>query len=102
MKEVLLSHDSEVQMYLVPDEVAEQLREYCIAFTDWIWNNPNGAKLLVDLENGEKGAMYGADDFIDYLNEWLFPTQKSRLVQVFDFNFYEIPKAYQMYPQFNF
>ena len=102
MKEVLLSHDSKVLMYYVPDEVADQLQEYCLEFaTNWIWKNPNGAKLLKNIR-GEVGAVYGAPDFIDYLNEWLFPEQKSRFIKQLDFYHYELPEKYKEYPRFNF
>lgn len=102
MKEILLSHDSEVYMYSVPDKVADNLEKYCLEFTDWIWNNPNGSKLLIDIGDGEMGAMYGAEDFIDYLNEWIFPNQKSELIKEMDFYYYEIPTEYKKYPCFNF
>ena len=32
MKKVLLSHDSKMNMYLVPDDVADNLKKYCIDF----------------------------------------------------------------------
>lgn len=32
MKKVLLSHDGKMKMYLVPDEVADNLKEYCMHF----------------------------------------------------------------------
>ena len=45
---------------------------------------------------------YTEKDFIDYLNEWLFPEQQSKLVRQLDFYDYEIPEEYQKYPRFNF
>jgi len=102
MKEVLLSHDSKVCMYSVPDEVADHLREYCQEFSEnWIWKNPNGAKLLKDIR-GTMVACYGAPDFIEYLNEWIFPDQRSELMIQLDFYAYEIPEDYEKYPHFNF
>lgn len=102
MKDVLLSHDDKVLMYSVPDEVAACLEEYCLDFAaNWIWKNPNGAKLLKNI-GGQRVAIYGAPDFIDYLNEWLFPEQQSKLVRQLDFYDYEIPEEYQKYPRFNF
>lgn len=89
-------------MYIVPDKVAENLEIYCIEFTEWIWKDPNGAKLLVDFGDGEMGAMYGSDDFIEYLNKWVFPDQKSKLVAELDFCYYDIPEEYKGYPSFNF
>ena len=102
MKEVLLSHDSKVCIYSVPDEVAEHLQDYCLEFSvNWIWNNPMGAKLLKNI-NGITCAVYGATDFIEYLNEWVFPNQNSRFIMQLDFYDYETPKEYENYPQFNF
>lgn len=102
MKNVLLSHDGTVSMYSVPDEVAEHLGEYCEDFSaNWIWKNPNGRKLMKNIL-GTVVAVYDGDDFIDYLNEWLFPKQLSRLVKRLDFYFNEVPEEYKKYPHFNF
>ncbi len=102
MKDVLLSHDDKVLMYSVPDEVAARLEEYCLDFAaNWIWKNPNGAKLLKNI-GGQRVAIYGAPDFINYLNKWLFPEQQSKLVRQLDFYDYEIPEEYQKCPRFNF
>ena len=80
MKEVLLSADSKVKMYLVPDIVAEHLSEYCIEFCDhWIWNDPN--KKYIQEFNGHIGAVFNESDFIDYLNEFLFKDEKSILIE---------------------
>lgn len=102
MRQVLLSHDGPVQVYLVPDEVAENLEQYCWEFSgNWIWHNPNGAKLLKEV-NGMQVAFYGAPDFIDYLNEWVFPQQPSKLVAQLDCYDDEIPEEYKDCPQYNF
>ena len=102
MKHVLLSADSVVCMYAVPDQVADHLEQYCLDFcVHWIWESPH-SKLLIPMEDGQLGAVYGAQDFIDYLNDWVFPHEKSVLVKEFDFYDYEIPAEYQRYPRFNF
>jgi len=102
MKEIILSADSHAVMYLVPDEVADQLEKHCLEFcTDWIWHNPNGAKLLKE-SNGMKYASYTEKDFIDYLNEWVFPGEPSVKVKEFDCYHNELPKEYRKYPSFNF
>lgn len=102
MKEVLLSHDDRVLLYSVPDEVADHLEEYCLDFaSNWIWKNPNGEKLLKNID-GLIVAVYGAPDFIDYLNDWLFPEQQSKLIEQLDYYNYELPEKYNIYPQFNF
>ena len=102
MKEVLLSHDDKVLMYSVPDEVADRLEDYCLEFSaNWIWKNPNGAKLLKNIR-GIKVAVYGAPDFIDYLNGWIFPEQQSKLIKQLDYYEWELPNEYKKYPQYNF
>ena len=102
MKEILLSHDDKVMMYSVPDEVAEHLEKYCEEFSvNWIWKNPNGAKLLENIQ-GMTVACYGSSDFINYLNEWVFPKQPSRLVKQLDYYPYELPEEYKDYPKYNF
>lgn len=102
MKEVLLSHDSQVMVYSVPDEVADHLQDYCWEFSaNWIWKNPNGAKLLREIK-GQNVAVYGAPDFIDYLNEWIFPNEQSQFVKRLDYYDNELPEEYKKYPQFNF
>lgn len=102
MKKVCLSHDSQVMVYSVPNEVANHLQDYCWEFsTNWIWHNPNGAKLLQTVR-GQTVAVYGASDFIDYLNEWVFPKEQSQLVKQLDCYEDELPEEYRKYPQFNF
>ena len=86
MKKVLLSHDGKMKMYLVPDEVADNLKDYCMSFAcDWIMNDPNAQKLRVITPSGIIGYIFGAQDFIDYLNDFIFPSQKSILVDEMDF-----------------
>jgi hypothetical protein len=102
MKEVLLSHDSKVCVYSVPDEVADDLDNFCWQFAaEWIWKDPNGAKLLKNIR-GQRVAVYGAPDFIDYLNEHLFPEQPSVLVKQLDCYDYELSAEYSGYPRYNF
>ena len=103
MKKVLLSHDGKMKMYLVPDDVADNLKKYCMDFSwDWILNDPNAQKLRVSMPNGEIGYIFGAQDFIDYLNDFIFPNKKSTLVGEMDFYDYEIPEEYNDIPWFNF
>ena len=45
MKEVIISTDGDSMVYLVPDEVADNLRKYCIFFADkWMKRSPNDKK----------------------------------------------------------
>jgi len=103
MKEVILNHDSEAMLYLVPDEVADNLDQYCWDFAaDWIWNGPEKEKFLHETGSGLMGAVFGAPDFIDYLNRWAFPDQPSKLVKGLGCYDYEIPEVYQAYPKYHF
>lgn len=101
MRKVILSADGKGKIYSVPDEAAENLEKYCEEFRDWIWKNPDGAKLL-QKRNGQTVAVYTEADFVDYLNEWIFPHQQSAIVEELDFWFYEIPEKYEEYPRYNF
>lgn len=102
MKEVILSHDSEATIYLVPDEVADNLDKYCWEFAaDWLWKSPH-AKRYHEISSGIEIVRYGAPDFIEYLNEWVFPDQPSMLVRGLGCYSYEIPEKYRNYPRYNF
>ena len=104
LKEVILSHDSEAKLYLVPDEVADNLEKYCWEFSaEWLWHSPNAKKYHMDT-NGVDGVCFGAPDFIDYLNEWAFPAEPSVLVKGLGFYGYaeEFPETYRDYPHHNF
>ena len=103
MREVILSHDSAAKLYLVPAEVAENLGEYCWEFAaEWVWHGPENSRFLRDTGNGQYGALFGADDFIDYLNRWRFPDSPSSLIKGLGCYNYELPEQYQTLPQYNF
>ncbi len=100
MKNVILSHDDERKVYAVPDEVADHLSEYCIEFCDgWLRHSVEGRKYFDGI-----GYCYGAEDFIDYLNEYVFPQEPSVLVAKIGWirRRDEIPKQYRDCPSFNF
>ena len=100
MKPVVLSADGERKVYSVPDLVAEHLSEYCLDFAvDWLRNSPQAKKYRND-----RGFCFNEDDFIDYLNQYVFPDEKSVLVKNLgwiDFDS-KLPAPYCDYPQFNF
>jgi len=103
LKEVILSHDSEAKIYIVPDEVADNLDQYCWDFAaNWVWNGPENRRFLIDCGDGRLGALFGAPDFIEYLNRWVFPEQQSRLIRGLGCYNYEIPEEYKDYPMYNF
>ena len=98
MKEIIISADGDSIVYLVPDEVANNLEKYCIEFCDkWMRTSPQAEKYRI---NGV--YCYNESDFINYLNEWIFPEESSILVKELDYYDYELPEEYKNYPQFNF
>lgn len=100
MKNVVISADGDRKVYSVPDVVADNLSKYCIEFcTKWIRNSPNAKKYRI-----RGGVCYNEDDFIEYLNTYLFPNEKSMLVKNLgwvDFRS-KLPEPYCDYPEFNF
>ncbi len=100
MKNVVISADGDRKVYSVPDVVADNLRKYCIEFCDnWLRNSPHAKKYRI----GE-GCCFDEDDFIEYLNTWVFPNEKSVLVEnlgLIDFDS-KLPAPYTDCPQFNF
>ena len=100
MKNVVISADGDRKVYSVPDIVADDLRKYCIEFCDkWMKSSKHARKYRI-----QGGYCYNEDDFIEYLNTWIFPDQKSVLVENLgwiDFQS-EHPEPYKNCPQFNF
>ena len=100
MREVILSADGDSVVYLVPDAVAEDLRKYCIEFCDkWLKTSPQAKRYRT-----ERGYCYSEADFIDYLNEYVFPQEKSVFVKNLGWTDLgkKLPPEYQGCPWFNF
>ena len=100
MKHVIISADGDRKIYSVPDVVADNLAKYCIEFCDkWMKSSPHAKKYRI-----RDGYCYNEDDFIEYLNTWVFPDQKSVLVKNLgwiDFGA-KAPAPYADCPEFNF
>jgi hypothetical protein len=77
MKHVLLSADNIPSVYSVPDEVADNLRKYCIDFESWLRNSPNAKKYRTH----GSAVCFNEEDFINYLNTWIFPNTPSILIE---------------------
>ena len=108
MKYILLSADSEPSIYSVPDIVADNLRMYCMEFCDkWLWESPHAAQYRTLI-----GVAYNEDDFIKYLNTWIFPDEPSVLVETLDWSVIDdaingrgklhLPEKYKDCEWFNF
>ncbi len=100
MKQVILSADGDRKVYAVPDEVADHLEAYCLEFcTKWLLTSPHAKKY-----RRKGGLCYNEEDFIHYLNSWLFPTEPCFFVEnlgPLDENA-ALPKSYAHCPSFNF
>ena len=80
--------------------MANDLNKYCIEFFDkWMKTSPNAKKYKI---NG--GYCFNEEDFIYYLNEYVFREQKSVFVKNLGWTDLEsnLPDEYKEYPYFNF
>lgn len=103
MKHILLSADSQICVYSVPDRVAEELHEYCMEFCcNWLRRSPDAARYRVKT-GAAVSFHYTEKDFIDYLNRYICDTP-SALVKVFPdtFDRENLPEEYAQLPYFNF
>lgn len=103
MKNVLLSADSAISVYSVPDEIADHLAEYCLEFCcNWLHKSPDASKYRVKM-GSVIGVCYTEKDFIDYLNQYICdtkPTLVTTLAGVYDAD--SLPEEYAGLPYFNF
>ncbi len=103
MTEVILSHDSEAVIYSVPAKVAADLDKYCWDFAaNWVWHGPENSRFLRSFGGDQLGAVFGAADFIEYLNKWAFPDYESKAVRSLGCYACELPDEYKDYPKYNF
>lgn len=103
MKRVLLSADGEINVYTVPDKVAENLEKYCLDFCgDWLHESPEAEKYRVKIGN-LIGVCYSEKDFIDYLNKYVCDEASifvTALTGVYDED--QLPEEFIGLPYFNF
>lgn len=96
LKHVILRADSDGVVYLVPDVVAEQLGKYCLDFAShWLHHSPYAEKYKI-----KGGVCYCEADFIDDLNQDVFPQEPSVMVERLGEG--EIPEKYRGCPFFAF
>lgn len=103
MKNVLLSADSAISLFSVPDKVADQPWEILFRLCcDWLHKSPDAAKYRVQMGD-TAGVCYSEKDFIDYLNQYICDEQ-STLIATFANVYSEenLPKEYIGLPYFNF
>ena len=100
MKEIILSADGDSKVYAVPKIVADALTEYCIEFCDkWLRTSPHAKKYRTN-----RGVCYNEEAFIEYLNTWIYPNEKSKLIENLGWieNEKDIQEKYCECPRFNF
>lgn len=100
MKEVILSADGDLTIYSVPDAVAENLYKYCMDFNYRLQYTSFGEKYM----NADGVYCYTEADFIDYLNQYVFPQERSEPIRTlgpFDL-ITQLPEPYRNLPRFNF
>lgn len=100
MKYVLLSADNSPSVYSVPNEVADNLRKYCIDFCNkWLYESPHAKKY-----HRGGGVCYDEKDFIEYLNKWIFPNMPSVFIETLEWidSEKDIPEKYKGCDWFNF
>jgi len=109
LKYALLSADCYPSVYLVPDSVADNLDMYCIEFCDhWLRESPDAAEYRAEYRMGHEtliGCSYNEEDFVKYLNRWIFPDQPSSFVETLEIDpnpDADIPQKYKGCKWFNF
>ena len=98
MKRIILSADSCLSVYSVPDFVADDLRSYIDDFYRWIYDGQGKEKYF----NG-KGWVYNETAFIDYLNDRLTGPRSSLVERLSDvYQTEDVPAEYAGLPDYNF
>ena len=99
MRKVILSADGPLGLYLVPDIVADSLQEYCLAFCDWLNDSPDASKYRRFSKDIGTYLAYSQEDFIDYLNKYVFPMEHSEKLAEIG---WPLQDEYKTLPWFNF
>lgn len=103
MKEVVLSADGDLSLYLVPAEVADNLVTVANEFAyNYVWHGEKSGKFL-KLCGEQYGAVFDETDFIEYLNTVLYPDKLSKKIKTFQAaDDEDVPEEYRKYPYYNF
>ena len=103
MKEVVLSADGDLSLYLVPADVANNLAAVANEFAScYVWHGEKSGKFL-KLCGEQYGAVFDETDFIEYLNTVLYPDKPSKKIKTFQSaDDEEVPEEYRKYPYYNF
>jgi len=103
MKEVVLSADGDLSLYLVPADVADNLATVANEFAfNYVWHGEKSGKFL-KLCGEQYGAVFDETDFIEYLNTVLYPNKPSIKIKTFQAaDDEDVPEEYRKYPHYNF
>ena len=103
MKEVVLSADGDLSLYLVPADVADNLATVANEFaSNYVWHGEKSGKFL-KLCGEQYGAVFDETDFIEYLNTVLYPDKPSIKLKTFQAaDDEDVPEEYRKYPYYNF
>ena len=98
MKNVILSADNELKVYLVPDFVAESFEQLCTKF------HRRPPKELLKEIRGVTVYSFDETDFVKYLNEKICADEKCVFVETlgWDYNRKKWPEKYRKCPHYNF
>ena len=103
MKNVLLSADSEISVFAVPDPVADHLEKYCLEFCrNWLHKSPDAEKYRTKM-GGMVVVRFHEKDFIDYLNQYVCDEPSALIATLTDvYDQDNLPQEYIGLPYFNF
>ncbi len=95
LKNVILSADNELKVYLVPDFVAGSFSRLCADFSM--------DRVTLQIHD-RSGSGFDETDFIEYLNEKICKDEKCVFVEKlgWDYNRKKWPEKYRDCPHFNF
>ncbi len=102
MKEVILSADGDLSLYLVPADVADNLATVATTFaSDYVWHGEKSGKFL-KLCGEQYVAFFTEEDFVEYLNTVLYPQKPSKKLKILCGFDEEVPKEYARVPRYHF
>ena len=97
---ILLSADGEISVWRVPKEVSDNLEEYCLDYLKWEMESEDPRAKRI--RSGE--PYFIESSFIEYLNKYVFPNNKSYFVEDTGIAIYEGKEIdkYKGCSEFNF
>lgn len=102
MKEVILSADGDMSLYLVPADVADNLATVANEFaSNYVWHGEKSGRVL-KLCGEQYVACFNVEDFIEYLNTALYPDKLSKKLKILCSFDDEVPEKYKRVPYYNF